>query len=65
MKHLRQSITFAVNKQMYTWWQGLPRGEGARILRAFLATKMYRKPDHDGDSFDPEVHTDDDPVHGI
>jgi hypothetical protein len=66
MRHLRESITFAVNSKMHDWWQSLPRGEGARMLRAFLATKMHRKPDHDGDPFDPEVHTDDyDSVHGI
>ncbi len=62
MRHLRNKITFAVNNQTFAWWQSLPRGEGARLVRAFLATKVYEKHiaqalDHDGDPFDPEVHT--------
>ena len=65
MRHLRNKITFAVNNQTFAWWQSLPRGEGARLVRAFLATKVHEKPDHDGDPFDPEVHTDDGRVHGM
>ena len=51
-------ISIAVNKKVWDWWQSLPRGIGAHMVRAYLATKVFRQ--HDGDPFDPEVHTDDD-----